>query len=358
MVAGVAVLVGIGRPVDRLGDERGGSVAAEDPQRVDLRCRRDAGAELQSGRERIVAARVGGPVGVDAAAREAAGDVGTVPAALVGRAVHRVGVRARDRGLDVARVVVVADEVEAADHGGVRVEHVARAVRGLEVPGILTGRNGVVRRRACREQIARGPAAAEGRMDVVDAAVEHADADPLAEVAAVGQRPGRGGAGRRHAVVVAPLGGSDRHDRAHARDRLQPRDVARPGEHRHPVVGGADAVELAVDQTRLLGRADHADLRPDVRSLLATGGARRLRRRPGRAPRQLCGTGRRWPVELDHERLDRVAAAWSGRRLHRRAARGRWLQLDPWLLGVARARRADPGEEHRGADAEPEDWSQ
>ena len=138
MIAEVAVLVGIHRPVNRRDHEVGAALASEGLERVerDLGCDPRPDAELGEGKVGIPGPAVGGAARIDAVTAGTARDVRAVSLA-VQRVVIGLGCRVRG----VAGVVGVAREVVAAGHlRHVRVDGRFPAFLGRECG--LVGRDG------------------------------------------------------------------------------------------------------------------------------------------------------------------------------------------------------------------------
>ena len=224
-------------PVDGRDDDVGGPCAAEHADRVQVRLRRDAGAdpEVLRWRARVVRPGVGGAVRVDPVARGGAGDV-----AAVALAVERVGVRMGNRlvrrrgGVGVVRV---ANEVGAAldaRRGGAE----QRGVRGLRLRGVGRVVGG------------HRAGAAEVRMRVVDARVDDADLDALAGVAGV--LPYLRNPEERHRDGVVERVGARRVDRDDVRQRRDGVDGLLRERELDAVVGrlhlGDDPAALALDR--------------------------------------------------------------------------------------------------------------
>ena len=240
----------VDRPVDGLDGDLGRAVAAEDTDEVEVGLRRDARSDLEvmgGLGVGVVRSGVGRTVGKDAEAGGRARNVRPVAdAAVRERAVEWIGVRVRDErwrtGIGAA-VVRISDEIDAALHlGSARSEQAGitgvadrRVVRIRELVGLL------------------GPRAAEVRVRVVDAGVDHGDLDAVAgeSEAGLGIPDLVRNAKEGNALMVVALDDLDAPDRDDIRQLGQRRNLVARGRDLDAVVRGLelrqDASAVGID---------------------------------------------------------------------------------------------------------------
>ena len=187
MIAGVAVVVGIGGPVKGLEDyrRRRGAAGAKDFESIEAGFRSHARTDIEIRRSQ------GAGVGSIKSLAElghslSRRDAGHVGAVTVGGGIEGIRIRNR-RGAssDASRIVIVAYEIRTADHLG------GGKGAGLDDFGVvlLVGRDGAH--------------PAEIGVGIVDAGIDDGDFPAPAGEAAAGQAPGAGGADERGAGAGA-----------------------------------------------------------------------------------------------------------------------------------------------------------